>query len=344
MTIRRLPILLLLPLLLLSAGFSFKKAAPPPAAPAPPPPPPPEKARGNYLRTEIREVIPSRRLTCTLVMDGEYRQPAIAIAYQDIQTITDVKLYETILRKFTPAAQPGGEPSVSVEVIPGELWPGETTRRQIASPRLPLTDTEIRFNGKPARTDAKGIARHPDGTAIDLLPHLDFLEKRTADFQILAAGFPECVYRVYRTMPQRQAHDEKRLDEPEDQDVLVVAGLDFRQARSKPEQERLQCRVTLPGNLNLVTAGRAFPVTVTVSNHGQLDTSCLLARSFSRLPALNGILFYFGKIPPGKTASFTRFVTLPKNLPGNLAFAEIRFTDSWSPLPHALPLKLTVIH
>ena len=142
----------------------------------------------------------------------------------------------------------------------------------------------------------------------------------------------------------RRWEDEKLLDEPAQQDLLVCYRLNFKQSLLQPEQEGLEFSLVAEELPAVVRTGEYFPVTVKVVNNGSRQTSCLLGRTFSRLEGLNGKLFYFGAVAPGDTATFTRYLKVaPEELVNNL-FLEIRFSDSWGVLKQALELNLPLIH
>ncbi|MBO7740973.1 MAG: hypothetical protein J6S21_00310 [Victivallales bacterium] len=303
-----------------------------------------DTCRGKYLRTENRGVTTEKRLGCALVIEPEYGQPALQLAMQEIRHITEVRIYELEIREFVPDDN-GITCSFVSKVVSGEVWEGEKTTRTETGAGDPLANTTVTVNSIPCRTDAQGLVRIQDGRTLDLLAMLDNLSQRTAKLVIATAGvkLPQLEYTVYRTMPQRSEQDEKRLEEPQEQDVLVAAQLDFALSRMKPEQEKLVCTASVAGD-TLKNTGVPFPVTVTVENQGAVPTSCLLGRSFSRIPGLNGKLFYFGAIPPGGKRSFTRWMCVDRESAANSAFLEIRFSDSWSIPDKKIPIKLTVLH
>lgn len=303
-----------------------------------------DTCRGKYLRTETRNTRVSSQLGCALVVAGEYRQPALRLALKEIREITEVRIYELELREFVPDDN-GVTGSFVNTVVSDQVWEGEKNTRTETRPGRVLANATVTVNGTPCRTDEQGIVLDRNGNILDLLSMLDNLSNRTAKLSIKVASvqLPPLEYTIFRTMPQRSTHDEKRLEEPPEQDVLIASGLDFTLSKFQPEQEKLICTAHC-GTESVKTAGIPFPVSVTVENQGSAATSCLLGRSFSRIPGLNGKLFYFGAVPPGEKRTFTRWMTVDADTAVNDVFLEIRFSDSWSIPDKKIPINLTVIH
>ena len=299
------------------------------------------KVRGSYLRTEVRSTESSQVLDVRLTLATADRQPSFLLSVQEEQTITEVRVYETLLR--TTVGNDGGRGSYEYHVVPGEYTDGEESIRTQKMLPVPLANTEVTVNAKTYVTDADGVVQDPEHHLL-ILDALDALDRRTMEFVIEAKGMPARSYSVFRTMPQRRDFDEKLLDEPASQDVLVCYHLNFKQSILQPEQEGLEFSLENDALPTIVRTGEYFPITVKVTNNGSRQTSCLLGRSFSRLAGLNGKLFYFGAIAPGDTARFTRyFKVAPEELVNHL-FMEIRFSDSWGILKQTLPLDLPLIH
>ena len=299
------------------------------------------KVRGSYLRTEVRSTNSTALLEVRLTVATPDRQPSFLLSVQTEQTITEVRVYETLLRSIV--GNDGGRDNYEYHVVPGEFTYGEAAVRTELLPPVPLPNAKVTINAKEYQTDADGIVLDPNHQ-LRILDALDALDRRTMDFVIEVPDMPAKNYSVFRTMPQRRDFDEKLLDEPSQQDLLVCYRLNFKQSLLQPEQEGLQFELETAALPAFVKAGEYFPVTVKVTNNGSRQTSCLLGRSFSRLNGVNGKLFYFGAIAPGDTARFTRyFKAAPEELVNQL-FLEIRFSDSWGILKQTLPLNLPLIH
>ncbi len=124
--------------------------------------------------------------------------------------------------------------------------------------------------------------------------------------------------------------DERNLEKPLNNDILVAFNRDFTKKRQSPERERLA--VEIAGIPESVEPGQRLNVTVRVKNNGNRATNCLLGRSFSGQDWLAGRLFYFGNIEPGQTQEFTRSVAVPGDYDVDRAFMAIAFQDSWGPV------------
>ena len=59
---------------------------------------------------------------------------------------------------------------------------------------------------------------------------------------------------------------------------------------------------------------------------------------------MNGRLFYFGAIPPGSSASFTRYIKPDADNLTSMAYAEIRFSDSWGIPVQKIEFKAPLVH
>ncbi len=300
------------------------------------------RCRGAYLRTETRGRKSTYRLAAALSTEDDNAQLTIQLDRQELQTITEVRIYETLLRTFVPG-ETEDQGTYDYSRLDGEVWEGESSQRTITLPAGPLVSTKVLLNGVELSTDRTGLVRDPD-CRLDLLALFDDLSTRSADLEIRVAGYDPLHLTLTRTMPRRRPSDERQLDEDEAGEVLLAYGLDFRLSKGKPEQDALLCRVRFPKDCVLLEAGKPVPVTVEVENPGSVQTSCLIARTFSRMEGLDGKLFYFGAIPPGGRRAFTRMVTIPATEKASRAMAEIRFSDSWSIPPQVLKIDLPLVH
>ena len=300
------------------------------------------RCKGPFLRTEVRGKTSEFQLAAALALSHPHRQPVLQLKILEFQTLAEVRIYEAFLRTFIPGDNPG-QGTIELRRLEGEVWEEETRPRTLLLEGGPLANTKVLLDGIPLATDEQGVVQDPENR-LNLLARFDNLGTRRSQVSIQVEGYPELVFPLTRTMPQRAENDEKRLEEDEAGEILLAYGLDFRLSRRKPEQEALQCRLLLPKSMAFAVTGEAFPLTVEVTNRGSVQTSCLIARSFSRIPGLHGKLFYFGAIPPGKSASFTRLLTVENGEKTSKAYLEIRFSDSWGIPEHPLPLTLPLIH
>lgn len=300
------------------------------------------RVKGTYLRTEVRNSSSEYTLRAEIQVTGDNRQPAFVLKKVEHKTLTEVRIYEALLRIFTPGKDEN-HGTYDYERLDGETWEGESNQRIVTQDAGPLADTDVMINSVLLKTDSNGVVNDTENV-LDLLGKFDDLSTRQFDFILDVPGFEPIEISLRRTMPQRRLSDEMRIEEDEKYELLLVYGLDFALSKKKPEQEALQCTATLPKDFAFATAGKFFPLTVTVKNSGETQTSCLIARSFSRIPGLNGKLFYFGAIQPGETKSFTRLLSVDESEKTNSAALEIRFSDSWSIPKQRIPLRFPLIH
>ncbi len=300
------------------------------------------RCKGPFLREEVRDKQSEYQLSAALTITGPYRQPTISLKILERQTLRVVRIYEAYLRTFIPGDTPN-QGTNEYRRLEGETWEEEAKPQIRFVDGGPLAQTTVLLDGISLTTDANGVVQDPENR-LDLLSRFDALGSRNSQLHIQAEGYGELLLPIRRTMPQRAENDERRLDEDEAGEVLLAYGLDFRLSRSKPEQDALQCRAILPKGMVYATTGKAFPLTVEVTNQGSAQTSCLIARSFSRTAGLHGKLFYFGAIPPGKSATFTRLLTISPQEITSKAYLEIRFSDSWSIPQKQILLELPLLH
>lgn len=298
------------------------------------------RCKGTYLRTDIRGSQSEYSIQAVVTVKGESNQPSFMLKKIEHRTLTEVKIYEALLRIFTPG-EDEDHGTYDYERLNGETWEGETTERTITQEAGPLANTDVIINGLFLKTDEDGLIRDPENK-LDILQKFDDLSTRQFDFIIDVPSFAPIEVSLTRTMPQRRESDEMRIEEDENHELLLAYALDFRLSKKKPEQDKLVCKAFLPENFKSTKAGSFFPITVTVKNDGDTQTSCLIARSFSRIKGLNGKLFYFGAIQPGETKSFTRIVKIDETEKCATAALEIRFSDSWSTPKQSIPLKFSI--
>ncbi len=92
-----------------------------------------------------------------------------------------------------------------------------------------------------------------------------------------------------------------------------------------------------------LVAGRPVTLTVSITNKGKGPLYRFQARTKSEDPALNGLLFYFGKIEPGQTVDDAVTLPLPADRPDGAIPVSLEFEEYNgfipSPLQAALSLK-----
>ena len=306
------------------------------------PPPRTTKVKGPFLRTELRSRDTAYRIEAELSVDTPYRQPTLKVKRFKDETITEVRIYETLLRTFIPG-EDNNRGTYEYESLPSETWEGETNSRVVTSYDGAFANEKVKLNGFELVTDSDGLVSDPENK-VDLLGKFDELGNRNASLDLEIDGYDPVHVNVTRTMPMRRQSDEKRIEEDEKNEILLLYGLDFNLTRRKPEQDALECKAFLPMDFAFAEAGKFFPLTIQVKNDGTAQTSCLIARTFSRVRGLYGKLFYFGGVKPGQTVSFTRLVRVEEEELAAKASLEIRFSDSWSVPKHRIPLTFPVVH
>ncbi|GEM_PF-1983289 len=300
------------------------------------------RCKGAFLRTKVVNTKKSYKVAANLTIVEPFQQPALKLERQEYRIYTEVRLYEMLLRIFTPG-EDENHGTYDYQRLDGEVWEGETSERTVLHGSSPLKNIQVNINGITLMTDDKGVVLDPE-IKLDILGSFDDLGTRKVNFFIEAPEMEPVDFPMNRTMPKRQAKDDRGIDEEERYELLVALGLDFALSKGEPEQDALQIKAILPTDFAYAQAGTHFPLKLQVKNPSTRQTSCLIARTFSRCPGLNGKLFYFGAVRPGETKEFTRMIVVDKTEKSNTANLEIRFSDSWGILQQNLPLTFTVIH
>lgn len=291
-----------------------------------------DRCRGNYIRTEIRKTEEQETFDCGLARNRQ-ALPALQITRQIRYVYHEVKLYETLERTDRAPDQKIGKSFIDFEyrLLPGEIWPGEPETREELKEMGGFANETFFINGKRCQTNSAGLIFDNRETGLELLEYFDRLSHRRLSLEVLHPKLGSRTLQIYRIMPRRQRSDERNLDETPERDLLVAMELDFFQRTSEPERRKLL--VEISSTSGPIVSGQPFTLSVTVSNGGQVDTSCLIGRTFSRDAWLHGRLFYFGAIAPGKAQTFTRTFTPTADLQTEQCFVQFSFSDSWGELP-----------
>ncbi|NMA20605.1 MAG: hypothetical protein GX927_08495 [Lentisphaerae bacterium] len=301
-----------------------------------------EKCRGNFLRTEIRKTETREQYDCALkTVTTSF--PCLHFKRQMHFTYHETRIYEALERIVTEGDSnaPKTTGSSQYRLLPGEFWEGESSVRTEIKEAGPFVNETFLINGKAMQTDAEGNIFADTQSGLDILEFFDNLNTRQLDLEIEHVMLGTRKLTLFRTMPRRAKTDEKNLDEDTTNDILVAFNLDFYQRMTEPERQKLKVEYFL--NTPEIEPGKPFTMIIKVSNQGARDTSCLIGRTFSREPWLNGKLFYFGAIAPGATQIFSRTFQPDAGLKVDRCFAALAFSDSWGELPqHQLNLKIPV--
>ncbi|NLZ59796.1 MAG: hypothetical protein GX901_03955 [Lentisphaerae bacterium] len=301
-----------------------------------------EKCRGNFLRSELRKTEKQELYLCTLSSRRD-SFPSLFLRRQLKMTYHEVQIYETLERTLLEADEAALKTVTSYQykLLPGELWEGETLMRQETVEAGPFANEGFLVDGKLLHSDQQGIIKADYSSGLRILEYFDDFSKRELELRIEHGGLGSQTLTIFRSMPKRPQSDERNLDEDYGNELLSSMKLDFLQRSGEPERQKLrvECFFSCPE----IEPGKDYAVTITVSNQGDKESSCLLARSFSRQSWLNGRLFYLGAIAPGKSLSFTRQFTAPESLKTQHCFVALAFSDSWGELPRMQKnLKLPV--
>lgn len=267
------------------------------------------KRRGRFVQEQVekKEEAPGYAVMLDQTTGS---LPVLAFRKQTIQTIHTVKMYETILEFAT---LDDGKSSVYRErvepqVVPGELMAGERLTHTEIIDGDPFAMEEFTIDGIAYKTDK-------DGRITDvhqrLLDPFDQIARNSTEIVVTHATLGERKIILTRVLLKKPMAVQKAVDEnaPPVYDILSSLGLDFTQLRQNGN-EGLVISYKVP---EAVKAGETVNITVDIANHGTLPIGTVLVRTFSREPWLDGKLFYFGNIEPGKTASFTRETVVPDN-------------------------------
>lgn len=286
-----------------------------------------ELVRGAYVRQDIVKTERSESFVCTL--SGVACPSLSFFLAREVTTVYhEVNMYQA-MRREPVGKNADGDLEYDLVVVPGKFLEGERNRRVETRVIGPLVNESLLVNGKEMRTDDFGAIT--DEGDLGILAVFDNLKvfNYNVKFEHKVLGIKEIT--VYRSIPRRQSADERNLDEPLKNDILVAFNRDFTKKREQPERENLE--VVIEDMPEKLMPGQRLKLTVKVINHGDRETNCLLARTFSRQSWLDGRLLYLGNIEPGKSQEFTRIFEVPENLVADRAFVEIAFQDSWGPLP-----------
>jgi hypothetical protein len=177
-----------------------------------------------------------------------------------------------------------------------------------------LPENQVAFANETFRIDGIDCTTDKDGRVVDahqrLLAPFDQIAHNSTEIVVTHAAMGEKKIVITRDLLKKPTSIQKAVaeDAPPAYDVLESLGLDFTQLRQNGK-DGLVISYKVPES---VKAGETVKITIDIANHGTLPIGTVLIRAFSREPWLNGKMFYFGNIQPGKKVSFMRLVTLPE--------------------------------
>jgi len=283
--------------------------------------------RGEFLRTKITHVkvedlyecllAPNSLPDCALLFKKKQNQISYEVkVFQAVQMIVTEKENIPTLPEYRPLKN---------RVVMGE----ETSRSSIIDAGFWCAEKFL-VNDIPVITDAFGKVVDKDQRLFGFLRRFDNLNTRVINLRISHSTMGAQDLTIYRTIPRRKDYDEHTLDESISNDVLFANGIDFTQLTGDIEREMLKINVS--GIPEFVKPNAKWAISISIENAGKLPTCCLMGRIFSHESWLNGRLFYFGVINPGKTMNFVRKIQVPETLLTEDVFFDVAFCDSWNPL------------
>ena len=279
------------------------------------------KRRGRFVEEQLerKEEAPSYAVGLEKTTGS---LPVLAFRKQTIQTFHMVKMYETILEVATLDDTKGSvyRERVEPQVVPGELMAGERFTKTETIDAGPFANETFRIGDIEITTDKDGLVVD---THQRLLAPFDQIAHNSAEIKVTHATMGEKKIVITRDLLKKPTAVQKAVDAEAlpTYDVLESLGLDFTQLRQNGK-DGLVISYKVPES---VKAGETVKITIDIANHGTLPIGTVLVRAFSREPWLNGKLFYFGNIAPGKKASFTREIVVPddkRTEVSHVAFAE----------------------
>ncbi len=282
--------------------------------------------RGKYLRTEIRDV--------TIAKDFQF-QPIpeagsfLAFRFQEVQTRSyqEVRLYEVVeeVAKFQEGEGITPQGMIEYVPVPGKVAEGEIIPHEESVVTGPLKNQKLLLLGKEITTDDQGI--WIDATQ-EILSRFDNLG--TTSLEVTATlpnGNGHAFHLTRFLLKQREEQPLPGVQKPLTVDILEALGMDFSREIT-PSSNEISATVEFP---ETAEAGSFHPVTVTVKNEGSKPVLNLFGCIFSSIPSLNGKLFYFGKLPPAESLSFSRVLQIPR-IEGD-CFFTIAFWSILGPIP-----------
>ena len=266
------------------------------------------KRRGRFIKEQIEKIEETPTYSATLVEQTAGSFPMLLFRKQTLKTIHTVKLYETIVEVATldNTKGPVYREQVEPQVVPGELMPGERGTKTETIDGPVFANETFTIEGSEYTTDKNGCLKDLHQK---MLGPFDDISRNSYDINIKHAKLGDKKIIITRDLLKKPTTVQKAVaeDAPPVYDILASLGLDFTQLRQNGK-DGLAISYKVPES---VKAGQQVAITIDIANHGMLPIGTVLIRTFSREPWLNGKLFYFGNIAPGKTATFMREFTVP---------------------------------
>ncbi len=285
-----------------------------------------EPRRGKFLRNEITKTDTRHEFTIELEKskDGQLGMPVLEFKKITILTLHEVPIYEKLIEIVHENAGQGITERGNVEyrLVPDEFFKGEETLREVIEEvKPPLAETELKASlGNSNWT----ITTDKDGKYIDssqrLLEVFDNLRIKSSELVMTHNELGSKSLTLTRNLLKRETANMPDSDNQSSSDILEAFGQDYTQLRLS-NADGLRTSVIAPAKAG---PGEAIAITVKIENKGDKSICNLMGRSFSSDSSLNGKMFYFGSIAPGKKSSFTRIVKLPESK-GRVCYVSVGF-------------------
>ncbi len=279
--------------------------------------PPPEKRRGRMIRTDVERTETTSSFRWSLSPSPDSR-PRLFFEEVSLITLHKVNIHQVVVE--LPADAEANPAGIEYRVVPGETMKGETFTVQHSQIAGPLAQETFLVNDVPMTTDEAGVAIDENQTLLRLFDDLSTTEVTVRAHH---ARLGSVLLPLTRNIMKRYVAGDKPPANLAQTDVLASLGLDFVPKRTGGRQG-----VTMSAKVpESIRAGEPFDIALTVSNQGDMATSSLLGRTFSRFPWLHGRLFYIGGVEPGQSRTFTRRFIVPADAKGGTVFGGLGFWD-----------------
>lgn len=305
--------------------------------------------RGKLLRVESRRVEKDPAFSCSLAVT----QPSfVKLKFTSLTILThhEVGIYEA-LREIVREKDKDGialPGATEYQIMPDMTLEGEQTTRIEIQKNGPLSNETFSILGQKFVTDEQGeiVDRNQQYLAI-----FDNESTMSHTLRIAHDTLGEQSIIITRYLIKRKSPQTPGEENVARWDILDAFQLDFSQqtvsgrqgisftACIKPAAAVAETKDNIPDSADQAAVaatavpGERIAIDVTASNAGPQAVSNLIAGCFSRHAWLNGKLFYFGKLGPGQSVTFTRVINVPADAPNQPCHLAIAFWDILGPYP-----------
>ena len=272
---------------------------------------------GKLVRKELVRTERTPGFTCELAdsFDGTLR---IQVTGYDIVVYHEIPVYEKVLEYRAPDETDRG--TIDQKVVVDEFVRGKMQKRVEKVPAGPVREESFKVNGTVSRTDARGLIEAPNDTVLSMF---DNLAVSDSVVRITHSVLGEVQMKVTRS------------------ELMNAIGVEAEEPGKTASPEAIDFAITAPKK---IARGQPFVITLSGSNHSALPSSCIEARIVSRIPWLDGRMFYLGVLKPGNKRTFSRRFTAPKTQPDATVYATVGpWAPAWGPVHTAnLTIRLRI--